>query len=209
MQKKKAHTGNAGLFVVVAIIYVGILLLFAWQTWSFVDWLFPSDQLLMKLLTVLCFDIMALIWACLDLFYHHATRGARTLIRWAWAISFILSLIASIFYLVLESILRFKLEITPVTVDIGYGVTIVAVTETVLFVTFWLYIEWSARHPHEDDFEYDFEKPAASTSVQFARTRTQTRTISESPQHPLQGPDTSPLAQPNLDVQKASQNGNH
>src|SRR5258708_140317 len=92
MQRKKAHTGGA-LFYLGAAIYVGLIILFAWQTWAFVDWLFPSDQLLFKLLTVLCFDVMAVFWAATDLFYRFAVKGARTLVRWAWAISFVLSVL--------------------------------------------------------------------------------------------------------------------
>lgn len=151
MQKRK-HTGNMGIYLIGGGIYVGLLILFGFQTWQFVDWLFPNDQMLMKLLTVLCFDVMALFWACADLFYRFASRGARTLVRWAWAISFILSLLASIFYLVIESMFRFQITITETTVNIGYGVTIFALTLNILFLTFWLYLEWSARHPQEDEY---------------------------------------------------------
>lgn len=161
MTKKRKHTGNTGLFLIGSAIYLGLLILFAWQTWSFVDWLFPSDQVLMKLLTVLCFDIMALFWACVDLFYRFASRGARTLVRWSWAISFILSLLASIFYLVIESMFRFQLTITQQTVNIGYGITIGALTLNILFLTFFLYLEWLSRHPHQDEFEDEDEQVTA------------------------------------------------
>jgi hypothetical protein len=156
-QRKKAHTGNAGLFIVGTAIYLGLLMLFAYQTWQFVDWLFPSDQVLMKLLTVLCFDVMALFWACVDMFYRFASKGARTLVRWAWGISFFLSLIASIFYLVIESMFRFRVELTQQTVNIGYGITIFALTLNILFLTFWLYQEWGARHPREDEYQEEDE----------------------------------------------------
>ncbi len=151
MQKRK-HTGNMGIYLIGGGIYVGLLILFGFQTWQFVDWLFPNDQMLMKLLTVLCFDVMALFWACADLFYRFASKSARTLVRWAWAISFILSLLASIFYLVIESMFRFQVTITQTTVNIGYGVTIFALTLNILFLTFWLYLEWSARHPQQDEY---------------------------------------------------------
>lgn len=150
--QKRTHTGNPVLFLIGSAIYVGLLILFGWQTWQFVDWLFPGDQLMMKLLTVLCFDVMALFWACADLFYRFATKGARTLVRSAWAVSFIFSLLASIFYLVIESMFRFQVTITPATVNIGYGITIFALTLNILFLTFWIYLEWSARHPHQDDY---------------------------------------------------------
>jgi hypothetical protein len=160
------------LFLIGAAIYLGLLILFAWQTWSFVDWLFPSDQVLMKILTVLCFDIMALFWACVDLFYRFASRGARSLVRWAWAVSFILSLLASIFYLVIESMFRFQITISQQTVNTGYGITIGALTLNILFLTFFLYLEWLARHPHNDEF------------------------VDDDDQQPVQAPVPAPVSQP-------------
>lgn len=175
MQKRRS-TGNMGLFIVAAVIYGGILILFGWQTWGFVNWLFPNDQLLMKALTMLCFDIMALVWAVIDLFYHHATRGTRALVRWGWGISFFLSFVASILYLVLESFTRFAITPNQAMVNTGYTVTIVAITVTMLLITFWLYHEWSVRHPHTDDYEYEFEKPAkVSTPVQSRITQDKAR----------------------------------
>lgn len=159
------HTGNTGLFIVVAVVYTGILILFGWQTWGFVNWLFPSDQLLMQVLTMLCFDVMAAIWAVIDLFYHHATRGSRSIVRWGWAISFILSLLASVLYLVIQSFTRFSVTPSASMVNTGYTVTIIAITLTMLLVTFWLYSEWSVRHPHADDFVYEYERPRESVTL--------------------------------------------
>src|SRR5579875_3675574 len=161
MCMKQSHTGGGALFLITAIIYGGLLILFGWQTWMFVSWLFPDDQLLMKCLTMLCFDVMALIWAVIDLFYAHATRGTRQIVRWGWAISFLLSLLASILYLVLQSYTRFDIAPSQDMVNIGYAITIVALTITVLLVTFWLYTEWSVRHPHTDDYLFE-QLPTAS-----------------------------------------------
>lgn len=172
------HTGGDSLFIIMATIYIGVLLLFASQTWFFVNWLFPGSQILMKLLTVLCFDIMAFLWACVDLFYRFASRGAKTVVRFAWAISFLLSLLASIFYLILESMLRFNVEITEDMINIGYGVTIISVSLTVIFVTWFLYLEWSVRHPLELDYspasvriqeiEEDIPQPQTQTRPMLA-----------------------------------------
>ncbi len=172
MQKRK-HTGNMGIYLIGGGIYVGLLILFGFQTWQFVDWLFPNDQMLMKLLTVLCFDVMALFWACADLFYRFASKSARTLVRWAWAISFILSLLASIFYLVIESMFRFQVTITQTTVNIGYGVTIFALTLNILFLTFWLYLEWSARHPQQDEYA-DEQQPLTQQNAPATRLARET-----------------------------------
>lgn len=171
MQAKvqKKHTGNGGLFIIASVIYAGLLILFLYQTWSFVNWLFPDDQSLMKMLTVLCFDVMALVWAIIDLFYMAASKASKTLVRWAWAISFIQSLLASIFYLVISSMFRFQITITPVYVNTGYGIVIFALTLQILFLTFWLYIEWNTRHPHQDAYLVDTE-PLIEESASFAQT---------------------------------------
>lgn len=160
-QTKKAHTGG-GLFYFIALIYVGLLILFAWQTSIFVNWLFPDDQIVMKILMVFCFDGMAFLCAVTDLFYHFASRGTRGMIRWQWGISFFLSLLASVLYLVISSFFRFQLEISPAWVDVGYGVTIVAIVFQVVMVTFFLYIEWLVRHPYQD---YYLEETAAHVVI--------------------------------------------
>jgi len=199
MQKKKAHTGGA-LFYLGAAIYVGLLILFAFQTWFFVDWLFPGDQWIFKLLTVICFDVMAVFWAATDLFYHFAAKGARTLVRWAWAITFILSLLASIFYLVIESMFRFQVPITPTTVDIGYGVTIFALTLNIIFLTFWIYQEWNKRHPHQDEYgdedEPSTQKPYMTVQEDMQELHQPTQHVEQvfHPQLSQGGASADPLA---------------
>lgn len=159
---KKHHSGTSILSVVLSLLYLGLLVLFGYQTWMFVSWLFPDDQFLMKLLTLISFDVLSLLWACTDLFWKFADREARTLVRSAWALTFFLSLAASILYLVIESMFRFQVPISPITVDIGYGVSIFALTANILFLTFFLYKEYRARHP--EDFEEDEELTPDSMS---------------------------------------------
>lgn len=125
--------------IIAGTIYVGLLIYFGWQTWQFVDWLFPSEQLGMKCLSLLSFDIMAFLWACIDLFDRKKNEPASRLVRWAWGISFALSLIASVLYLVISNMLRFSVPITEGAIDTGEAVTIVALTLNILFLTFWMY----------------------------------------------------------------------
>lgn len=181
--RRLPHTGNNLLFILFAVVYVALLILFASQTWLFINWLFPPDQLVMKALTLLTFDGMAALWAVGDLFYKFASPGAKTIVRTAWAISFLLSMLATIFYLVLESMLRFNIAITPDTVNVGYGVTITAVTLNVLFVTFFLYLEWRARHPEE----YEFAQPTQHI------WRSDAGQAEEDPFPPLPEPRTKPM----------------
>jgi hypothetical protein len=191
-QRQTAHTGGNGLFIIMALIYVSLLILFAWQTYEFVDWLFPSDQVLMKILTLVCFDVMALLWACLDLFYRFAIREARSLVRWGWGISFVLSLLASIFYLIIKSMFRFHLEIDQTQVNIGYGVVIAAVTLQVVLVTFFLYLEWNARHPYQDEYEAQPHTPSRRPANRTAPSRIRVAQTVEAPRRVKQLPSPAP-----------------
>lgn len=150
-QRKIGHTGGS-LFYLGALIYVSLLILFAYQTGAFVTWLFPSDQILFRILTVVCFDGLSLFWALVDLFYRYATRVTRDLVRWAWGISFLLSLIASVLYLIIESMFRMTIAINATWLDVGYGVVITAIVFQIIMLTFFFYIEWIIRHPRQYEF---------------------------------------------------------
>lgn len=64
---------------------------------------------------------------------------------------------------------RFQIPITQQLVNIGYGITIGALTLNILFLTFWLYLEWSIRHPHEDEYlDQPKETNVIPSSHQFA-----------------------------------------
>ncbi len=160
---KKAHTGNPGLYILAATVYISLLILFGFQTWQLVNFLFPQDQLLMKLLTLVSFDVMSLLWGSCDLFYRFASPGAKSIVRWAWAVSFLLSLAASVFYLVLSSMFRFALTVTSVQVDTGYGISIAALTLNILFLSGFLYLDWRPRHPSENEYEEIEQPPARAT----------------------------------------------
>src|SRR5947207_2532461 len=101
-------TSNGLFWVIGAFIYLGLIVLFGWQTWQLVNYLFPGDQLMAKVLTLLSFDVMAVVWGAMDLFYSFASRGAKMLVRVAWIITFLLSLVASILYLSFQWFFRFQ-----------------------------------------------------------------------------------------------------
>src|SRR5437588_251116 len=111
-------TGNVGLFVAAAIVYIGLLCLFAWQTWGLLDFRFPADQLLMKQLTLLSFDGMAFLWGAIHLFYRFAHPGDKSAVGWGWGITFLLSLVATILYMVIQSMFRFHVAVSTETVNV-------------------------------------------------------------------------------------------
>jgi hypothetical protein len=144
---------NIGLFIVIALAYILLLGLFGWQTWEFVNFLFPDDQLLMKLLTVFSFDVMALIFGCAHLFYRFAHPNAKAAVIWGWSITNLLSLAATIIYMVIQSMFRFHITISTNVVNIGYGITIAALVFDIGMIAVFLYSEIATRFPNEDEYE--------------------------------------------------------
>lgn len=154
-----AHTGGHGLFIIGAVLYLAFVGLFLWQTAEFVNWLFPDDQIIYRVITVTTFDVMALLWASIDTFYRFATRASHGLVKWAWTISFIASMVASIFYMVLQSMTRLDFTPDATYVNIGYGIVILVTVLQILFLTFFIRQEWMSRHPKMQDYEYDALPP--------------------------------------------------
>ena len=151
-QIERKHS-NIGLFVVISAAYILLLGLFGWQTWEFVNFLFPDDQLLMKLLTVFSFDVMALIFGAAHLFYRFAHPHAKSSVAWGWSITNLLSLTATVIYMVIQSMFRFHLVVSTDVVNFGYGVTIAALVFYLAMIAVFLYKEISTRFPNEDEYE--------------------------------------------------------
>lgn len=191
-QQKKATTGGP-LFYVGALIYIGFLILFAWQTILFVNWLFPDDQIEFRILMATCFDGMSLFWSLLDLFYHFATKATRTITRWGWGISFLLSLLATVFYLILSSVFRFHLVLGQDQVNIGYAITAVAVVFQVVMLTFFFYIEIVTRHPHQDEYISDANVQVTVLPTEPVVALAQTTTVKKK-RLPRRQVVTAPLA---------------
>jgi hypothetical protein len=162
-----AHTGNSALFIILALAYLGLLILFGIQTWLFVDWLFPSDQLLMKILTVISFDFMAVLWASLESFYIFVDRASHSLVKWAWGFTFLLSLIASVLYMVLQSMFRFHIGVSQDLINLAYGITITALVFNIICITFFIRHEWMIRHPRLYEYEpVAIYEPPVTVSMQ-------------------------------------------
>jgi len=160
---------NASIVVIIGILYIALLLLFGWQTWEFVNFLFPADQLLMKIFTIISFDVMALLWACTDLFYSFSSQSAKVLVKWAWGVTFVLSLVASILYLVIESMFRFNIVVDNSLINVGYGITIFALTFNIVCMMFFLYMEYQINHQKQDRF-IPKQKQSWNTVVAVAQT---------------------------------------
>lgn len=149
-----AHTGGPAFFIIASLLYASFIGLFLWQTAQFVTWLFPDDQLIWRFITVCIFDVMAIIWALIETFYRFATKGLHDLVKWAWGISFVASLIASVFYMILQAMTRLDFLPPAEWSNIGYSIVIVVTVLQILFLTFWIRGEWMVRHPKLNDYEY-------------------------------------------------------
>jgi hypothetical protein len=143
-RRNQHHAPTSSLLVIFGIAYIGLLLLFAWQTWEFVNWLFPDDELTFRVLTFVCFDVMAFLWACCDLFFRFTDPTSRTIVRWGWGITFTLSLAASILFLSIQGFFRFHLQISADMLNMGYSVSIIALVFNILILTAFLYKEITA-----------------------------------------------------------------
>ena len=164
------------------------LLLFGWQTWEFVNFLFPDDQLLMKILTLFSFDIMSLIWGCTHRFYNFAHPQAKVAAAWGFWVTTFLSFVATIIYMVIQSMFRFHVLVGADIVNMGYGVTIGALVLNILLLATFLYQEIGVRSPNYDEF------------VEVDEVLPNNRTIDASPTRQLRlpvapaRPRTAPLA---------------
>ena len=144
---------NVGLFLLAILIYVALLGLFAWQTLMFVNILFPDSDLAMKVLTVFSVDGMGFVWACLHTFYKFAHPYAKNAVRWGWAVTYLLSAIISVLYLVFTYMLDFQHVTDSTAIKIGVGLSIAALMYNLGMLSVFLFYEISTRFPNEDEYE--------------------------------------------------------
>lgn len=144
-----------GLFwIIIGGLYVGFVILFGWQTYSFLDWLLPGDQWIMKALGVFSLDGMALVWCCLSMWYSFSSRGAKLLVNSAWCVTFILALLASVEFMNVEFVQRFNFTVQPWMITTGDAVSLFALTLNLLCIVFFVRQEFESLHPHRDLFEH-------------------------------------------------------
>lgn len=144
---------NTGLFTIVVLVYLALLLLFAWQTLLFVNIMFPDSDLMIKVLTVFSVDGMGFVYANLHTFYRFAHPHAKTAIKWGWGITYGLSALLSIFYLSFTYILDFQHITDQTAIKWGVALSIAALMFNLAIVSVFLYYEISTRWRHEDEYE--------------------------------------------------------
>ena len=91
----------------LALIGVGLM---ASQTWLFIDYLMPKDAIVMKVLTLCMFDVAALAWTVINVFYDPPTRGFDLAVKSGMTVDFILATITTVFYCIIAYVLRFSIH---------------------------------------------------------------------------------------------------
>lgn len=208
MTKRRASSWNSPIMWAGVAIYTAMLILFGWQTWQFVNWLFPDDQLLAKILTMTSFDILAAFWAVVHTFYRFASRGAKIWVQIAWALTFVLSLVASVLYLVIQFYFRFNLAVSPAMINIGYAVSILALVFNILSLMAWLILEHQKRHPRQDEFDLyeDEDEEGREDTPPSPRSQPapapQQVAVNSTPVQPAADPVTAALGESSVDPAK-------
>lgn len=162
--KKQKHTSNPVTFILGTAFMLAYVLYSGSQTWLLVDWLFPGDALVMKVLTVVTFDVSALFFFILHQFHRPATEGSKTIVLYGSIIDFILSIVATGFYLTLRYVTHYNGMVDPNLVTAMYVTVLVAMIINIIFVACWWSIEWGAYHPNDPVFKDD-DEPALPTII--------------------------------------------
>jgi len=153
--------------LVLGAAFVTFIIVFAFQTWFLVDWLFPSTNLFMKVGTVGSFDVMSIIWAAADTFYEFYRWRSKHIVQAMWGITFTLATVCSIIQLYLASSTRLDFKLDPNIIHLSYALVILSLVGNLIALTFVFKIEWAASHPSRvvEDDEVQDEEDFSSYSV--------------------------------------------
>ena len=195
-RRKPLSTMAILTLIILAILAAGAIGLFAYQTWEFVNWLFPVENLLMKILAVVNFDIFSYVWLMVGLFLApllHPTSKSLAFI--VGIVTFILSLACSVIQMMLAQSERFLTAIDPKIIYFAYALVILALVINIVTVLTLLHIQWPyiSGEKSLDDLLHKrnpgFEEPTPEEE------RTRTAIISQ-----MQQPTRSELAQASTNV---------
>lgn len=168
MTKTIRHTGNPYIYGIMILGVIGLSFYSGYQTWGCVNWLYPKDQDQMKIITVFSFDGCAFLWALAHLFYKCASRSTKVIINAALCIDFVLSAAATVLYIMVSNVFRYH-GIVPVSyVQSAEILSIIALMGNILFLSFFVSMEWKIRHPDE---EYYLDDNAMQMSNSLAQTQ--------------------------------------
>jgi hypothetical protein len=167
------------MFVITALALVGIGVM-ASQTWLFIDFLMPHDAIVLKVLTLSMFDIAALAWTIINVFYDPPTRGFDLAVKSGMTIDFILATITTVFYCVIAYVLRFSVhfDLAGLAILMEVAVTFATVFNCVL----WTYCGHGVMREIFPRKVHKWDKAKVGTSTVYSLAQT-----SNKPFIPAQG----------------------
>lgn len=149
--------GGKWIRVIGIVVYLVIIVAFAWQTLELVGWLFPSENWFMKVVTVFVCDGCATGYAMTEMFYRFRLRWSKNIIFGMWILTFFSSTSATIIQMYLSSTDRIPHQIDPGVITIAYGIIIAMFVLNIIAITVVIRMEYNAAQPkriYMDDKQY-------------------------------------------------------
>jgi hypothetical protein len=161
--------------VIVSIAYAVIIVAYGWQTFELVNWLFPPDNLFMKIVTMFVCDGCATGYAMGEMFYRFRLRRSKHLTFGMWIVTFALSTAATMIQMYLSSTHNIPHQIDPGIIILAYGLVILAFVVNILAITVIVRMEYNAAQParrYLDDLPRRPRVQPTVQSVSLAQTET-------------------------------------
>ncbi len=191
MEEQEFEQGGAGWWIrlIGILVYVAIIVAYAIQTLELVTWLFPADNVFMRIVTVFICDGCATGYALAEMFYRFRLRKSQWIVFGMWIVTFVFSTAASVIQMYLSSTHNIPHSIDQTVISVAYGIVIAAFVVNIVAITVVIRFEHSAsqpvRHYLDDKPKRKRQIPQESQDASFAQAGTY---IQE------QGPTTRPMA---------------
>jgi len=169
-QEEFRQTGGGKWIQIIGIIvYIMIILAYALQTLGLVSWLIPGDNWFMRIITVFVCDGCATLYALAEMFYRFKLRATKNLVFGMWVITFVLSTIATVIQMYMQSVNLIPHTIDTSVTTIAYGVIIAAFIVNIVAITVIIRMEHAAGQPVQrylDDMRVKKSLPQARMQLQ-------------------------------------------
>ena len=133
-----------GFPILLGFILAAFIIAFGVQTWLFVDSFMPHNQLYLKIMTVVSFDGMALVYFLLRMFYKHWNQDSRHAIDVMFIVCMVGSLACTVLWTFLQAINFQWSSVPPLVLWIAYAVVTVAIPVNALVIYYIVDKEISA-----------------------------------------------------------------
>ena len=190
MSYSRDNQSGGGWWVrlIAIIVFIAILIGYAFQTLGLVSWLFPSDDLFMQVVTVFVCDGCCVLYSMADMFYRFRLRKSKNIVFGMWIVTFVSSTIATCIQMYLTSTHNIPHAINPLIVAVAYGLIIAAFVANILAITVVIRAEHLAGQPEHvylDDVRpgaVQVKMESATEPVAVQRTATLTPSLPPLPQ---------------------------